>query len=194
MRILALLLISVLTQVLKPTFLFASEWSQDNLIFPLAPKLQAPGQLVQKEGFGAGFSLLDDDLFFLSWTPGRSTPPPNMTKVKRNHSVYICVFITDPAVKRTPSLVYVKKSTITTDVSYDFEVRKSDGSLYGGSKALPAWSGRPPALHTVQLACTHAEIRFEAIDPADLYTIDVIVHDNVRNVSIKLQRKLLLEN
>ncbi|MEI6350976.1 MAG: hypothetical protein WCP06_07710 [Verrucomicrobiota bacterium] len=213
MKVLTVLLIAALTVPL----LFAAEPAQDssvfpsnpkvqtdeqlvvkggfgaNSVFPSDPKIQTDAQLVVKDGFGARFSLIDDEQFFVSWIPGGSSCPPNVTKAKRNKPVYVAIFIADPMVRRTPSLVYANKASITTDVNYDFEVIKADGSFYGGAKGLAAWSGRPPAKNLVQLARSHPEIKFEVIDPPGIYTINVVIRDNVRKVTLALQRKISLE-
>ena len=187
-------LLLILTAALTAPWLFAAEPSQNDSVFPSVPKLHIDEELVQKDGFSARFSLIDDEQFFLTWMPGSSACLPNVTKAKRNRPVYVSIFFADPAVRSIRSLVNPKKSTITTDITFDFEVRKADGSYYGGGKALQGWSGRPPSFHMVQLARTHAEIKFEAIDPVGMYTIDVIVRDNIRKVAIALERKILLED
>ena len=78
------------------------------------------------------------------------------------------------------------------DVTYDFLILNPNGKIYGGG-TVSAWNGTAPPENLVQLAKGRVVFNFEAIDMPGLYTINLRVHDNIRHITIPLQRQLFLE-
>lgn len=71
-------------------------------------------------------------------------------------------------------------------VTYDFEIRAPDGSVFGKGKELVAWDLAVPAPRELQLAHESVIVKIEKTDPAGKYTIDFVVHDRVGNVDLAL--------
>ena len=175
-----------------PFVLAASTPAGDEDFFSADPKITNNEELATKDGFGAKFCLTDNEQFFLSWIPSEANNLNPVQKVQRHTPLFIALFFVDPGSIRLPTVVG-RRPMVKTDVNYDFEVRRPDGSLYGEGKRLVAWSGRPPPLHALQLARTRTTITFEVIDPPGWYTINLIVRDDVRKVAVGLRRKILVE-
>lgn len=67
----------------------------------------------------------------------------------------------------------------------DFHVLKPDGSEYGAPDTGELWRGKPaPSKGRLQLGVAQLMIRIEPTDPLGKYTLNVVAHDNVANVSV----------
>ena len=148
--------------------------------------------MTMKEGFGAHFWLTDSDRFYLNWVHADTRNLTPVVVTHRNVPLFIAVFIVDPGIKKV--ILFDGKEKLTSDVTYDFQILKPDGSQYpnGAGRNITGWTKRPPPPHLVQLLYGRATITFELIDPIGEYTVNIVVHDNVRKVDIPLQRKVQL--
>lgn len=71
----------------------------------------------------------------------------------------------------------------------DVVVRKPDGTVYGEQqKDMVGWKGNYnfPA-HAIQLTEEHMGIRIEPQDPSGVYTVEAIVHDNIKKINLSLK-------
>lgn len=138
--------------------------------------------LVMKDGFGAQMFLTDSEAFYLNWLKTDLRTLTQVISTHRGHRFYVAVFFVDPGETRTGR----------ADITYDLKVLKPDGSLYGGQAKIPGWKGYAPAKHLVELAHGKIDINFEVIDPSGVYTVDVVVHDNVNHIDIPLEKTVTL--
>jgi len=148
-----------------------------------------------REGFGAQFWITDSDRFFLNWVRSDTKNLTPISFIRRNVPLFIAIFIVDPGVKKT--VIAEGKPKLSSDVTYDFEILRPDGTPYpgGGGLNITGWRGRPPAEHLVTLLYdNHVTLNFDLVDPVGEYTIRVLVHDNVKNVTVPLTRTVMLHD
>ena len=146
-----------------------------------------------KDGFGAQFWLTDSDRFFLNWvkTDTRNLTP--LLAVRRGIPINLAIFIVDPGVKKTLRPDGTIK--LQSDITYDFMVFRPDGSAYpaAGGRDITGLTGRPSSQHMVTLLYGKPSWTFDQIDDPGEYTVQVVVHDKIRDVHIPLKRKLWLQ-
>jgi len=148
--------------------------------------------LKTKNGFGAQFWITDSQRFFFNWVKADARNLVPVAATRRGVDLFLAIFMADPGEKRVVRL----DGTIqrTTDVSYDYQVLKPDGSVYAQNKGIVGWLGRSPSPHMCQLLNGRATLTFEVIDPPGEYTVNVKVHDNIKHVDIALQRRVVLQD
>ena len=166
-----------------------------------APTLTSPEQVLVenrhmtvKDGFGAQFWLTSSDRFFMNWVKADTRNLTPVAATRRSIPLYLAVFIVDPGVKKTVRPDGTFK--LISDVTYDFQVFKPDGTPYpgGGAQNVTGLSGRPSAQHMVTLLYGKATVTFDLIDQPGDYTIKVVVHDNIRQIHIPLTRTVALQD
>jgi hypothetical protein len=73
--------------------------------------------------------------------------------------------------------------------SVDFRVLKPDGSEYLSFENRDLWRAKPaPPEGAVQVSAEHLGVVIEPADPLGPYEVQVVVRDEVANVSLKLSR------
>ena len=175
-------------------FLVQSALAQDNAATLHKPDevLVQNDQLKVRDGFGAQFWVTDSQRFFYNWVKADARNLVPVAVTRRDIDLFLAIFIADPGEKRMVRPDGTVKRT--SDVSYDFQVLKPDGSLYVQSKSVVGWIGRAPAPHMCQLLSGRSTVTFEVIDPPGEYTVNIKVHDNIKHVEIALQRKIVLQD
>ena len=142
-----------------------------------------------KNGFSAQFWVTDRERFFLNWVHSDTRNLIPVFSTKRGVRLLIAIFAVgmgDRAVTNADG-----KVKHSSDVTYDFNVKKPDNSDAAEGKDVTGWMGKSQP-HLVQLLYGRPSLFFEATDPSGEYTITVAVHDNVRKVDVTLIRKLVL--
>jgi len=135
-------------------------------------------------GFGAMLFLTEDEKMFANWD-GPGGPHFKPVSVARR-GVPVCTV-----------LIFVGaglKSDGKADVTFDVVVRKPDGSIYGKDKDMVGAQDQiDPAPRALQLARDYMGIRIEPKDPAGIYTVEVLVRDNVKKVELRLKQRFTVE-
>jgi len=152
---------------------------------------RVPGMKTDENGFSAQFWMTTDEAVFNSWV--RSGAIRNLVpaaKVKRSVPVHMALFLANPGVRR----IAMPKSEpqFFSDVSFDLYLVSPSNTLNFASRNRTAWKGTPPSPGLVSLAADRVTLNFEAIDKPGEYTIFVVLTDNVRKTTMKLERKLEL--
>ncbi len=150
-------------------------------------------QMKVKNGFGAQFWITDNEAFYLNWMKEDVRNLNSVVLTKRNQPLFLVLFVSNPGELVQPPAKLGGASSRTCDVTYDFDVLKPDGKSYGSGKGISGLKGEAPAPGLVHLVNGRITINFEAIDPPGIYTIGINVHDNVKMVSIELERKIMLQ-
>lgn len=81
----------------------------------------------------------------------------------------------------------------TSDITGDFRVLAPDGAIYGAQEGARIWEGDHPAQNMLELGLQVMGIRIEPGDPSGTYTVECVVHDNLKKVSIRLARRFTVE-
>jgi hypothetical protein len=87
-----------------------------------------------------------------------------------------------------------QKADKTADVTFETIIRKPDGSLYADQKDMIGAQGPiDPSPKALQLARDYEGVLIEPKDPAGVYTVEVVVKDNVKKVELRLMRRFTVE-
>ena len=165
------------------------------IAFPEPPLAEANQVIIPNDwlkttdGFGAQFWVTDREGFFLTWVNSDTRNFVPVISTKRGVRLLIAIFAAGMGDRATANSD--GKIKHSSDVTYDFNVKKPDGSDAGEGKNITGWRGKSQP-HLIQLLYGRPSLYFEATDPAGEYTVTVTVHDNVRKVDLTLTRKLLL--
>ena len=156
-----------------------------NTSTPVGAPLKADSiALGETNGFGVQFFLVEGEKFFSDW---EKPEPPRIAPIsvgKRGVPICTAVIFVGAGLKPDGS----------ADVTYDTVVRKPDGSVYANDKNLVGAQGKiDPAPKALQLARDFTGIRIEPKDSAGVYTVEVVVRDNVKKVELRLMRKFTVE-
>ena len=163
--------------------LYAADSTNTSTPVSVPPKAD-PIALGETNGFGVQFFLVEGEKFFSDW---EKPEPPHIAPISvGRRGVPICT-----------AVIFVGaglKPDGSADVTYDTVVRKPDGSVYANDKDLVGAQGKiDPAPKALQLARDFTGIRIEPKDPAGVYTVEVVVKDNVKKVELRLMRKFTVE-
>ena len=137
-----------------------------------------------KDGFGAQLWLISNPDLFEKWDTPELPKLNPVRRVKRNNLFYAVIIFAGPGINKEDKC----------DVVWDIKITKPDGSIYADIKDLEAWRNGPSfPENEVQLATQHIGIVIEEKDPLGEYTVDTIVRDNIKKVSLFLRQKFLAE-
>ena len=145
---------------------------------------QNTDNIKSKGNFGAQLWLIADGDFFQNW---RKPEIPNIVPIStaiRGQSIY------------TPIIFYgpTRDDKGLSNVSYDITVRRPDKSVYSTSTALVGFQGLGPADdRLIILGRNYATITIGANDPAGLYTVEAVVHDNISRVDLPLVQQFVVQ-
>jgi hypothetical protein len=145
---------------------------------------QSSDNIKFKGDFGAQLWLITNGNFFEDWRKPE-TPPINPVSIAlRDQPIY------------TPIIFYgeARDAKGLCNVSYDITVRRPDQSVYSQSTGLVGFQNLGPADDRVlQLGNSYATITMRAGDPAGLYTVEAVVHDNIGRVDLSLVQHFILQ-
>jgi hypothetical protein len=165
----------ILAPLLLIGFLSAQEaqsWRKDSKAVPNTPSMKS------KSGFGAALFLTENAQIFEDWNKPETPKFTPVEKARRNIPIFTVILFAEPGTDASG----------TADVTGDIIVRKPDGSLYGQQKNIVLWKHKYPAhSHATQLSEGYLAIRIEPKDPAGIYTVEVIVRDQIKNVALPLK-------
>jgi len=136
-----------------------------------------------RDGFGAMMTFTDDEKVFENWQKPEQPKIRNVSTAQRGVPVHVLVIFANPG----------RDAKGESDVTYDAKALKPDGSVYGEFKDLEALKGEGAPSMYLQLAPAAMAIRIEPEDPAGVYTVEIVVHDNVRKVELKLKDTFTVE-
>lgn len=128
--------------------------------------------------FGAQLYLVGDEGFFQDW---KKPTTPNIAPVAlavRGQSIYTVVIFYGPS----------QDSKGLSNVSYDITVRRPDGSVFTERKDMIGWQNLAPDERELQLGRNYIGINVGPSDPAGLYTVDLLIHDNIARVDLPLKQ------
>ena len=132
-----------------------------------------------KNGFGAALFLTENAKIFEDWSKPEAPKFTPVEKARRNAPIFTVILFAEPGTDATG----------TANVTGDIIVRKPDGGVYGEQKNTALWKHKYPAhSHATQLSEGYLAIRIEPNDPSGIYTVEVRVHDQIKNVELSLKR------
>lgn len=73
------------------------------------------------------------------------------------------------------------------DVTYDLTFRAPDGSVAFQTKDVRGWDRKAPEAGKMQACLNPLPVTVEPNDPAGRWTVEALVHDNVRKVDLTLK-------
>jgi hypothetical protein len=73
------------------------------------------------------------------------------------------------------------------DVTYDLTFRAPDGSIAFQSNGQRAWDRKAPEAGKMQAALNPVPVTVETNDPAGRWTVEAVVHDNVKKIDLPLK-------
>jgi hypothetical protein len=129
-----------------------------------------------KDGFGAQLFLTEDEKFFEDWNKPETPHLKQASKARRDVPLFTVILFVEPGVDDAG------KAKVNSRVI----VRKPDGTVYGEADVV-GWDREYafPA-NSLQLGQDRMGIRIEPQDPAGTYTVEATVHDEVKQVELKL--------
>jgi hypothetical protein len=136
-----------------------------------------------KDGFGVSLWLTSDDINE-QWNKPE-VPKITVTKrVKRNKPVYIAIMFIYPSVNEKGEC----------DITADILIRQPDGKVYADIKDFKIWKDRPaPPKDNIQLAEGSITIIIEDAEPLGSYSIDALVKDGVKQITLPLHYEFVAE-
>ena len=134
--------------------------------------------------FGAQLWLTANANFAEDWRKPEAPTIEPVEMVQRGQAVYTAIIFYGEA--RTPAGL--------GNVSYDVTILRPDGTIYNRRDALIGFQNLAPTdERELQLGRNNLSINIGADDPAGLYTVSVIVHDNVSRVDLALKQTFVVE-
>ena len=80
------------------------------------------------------------------------------------------------------------------DITGNLLIRQPDGKVYADIKDFEIWKNRPaPSKDSIQLAERSITIMIEDADPLGTYSIDVLVKDGVKQITLPLHYEFIAE-
>ncbi|WDY55882.1 hypothetical protein [Pseudomonas sp. PSKL.D1] len=138
-----------------------------------------------RQGFSASLFITSDSDWNEKWNTSPGTTPRFKTasEVSKNGELFILTFLANPKLD----------STGMTDVSCDFTVTRPDGSRSLYEQGLPCFKTRLTTAPTL-VYLTSAAMKFVADidDPSGSWSVDVIVRDHLRGLSIPLHTSFIV--
>ncbi len=137
-----------------------------------------------KGSFGAQLWLVAGQQFFQDW---RKPDSPTIVPVEiapRGDDFYTVVIFYGMA----------RDAGGLSNVSYDVTVHRPDGTVYSEKKDLVGWQDLSPTdLRSLELGRDRVALNIATEDPVGLYTVDVLVHDNVGRVDLPLKQTFVVQ-
>ncbi len=134
--------------------------------------------------FGAQLWLTADGDFFEDWRKPQAPTINPVQIVQRGQPIYTVI------------IFYGEATTASglDNVSYDITVLRPDGTIYNRRDALVGFQNLAPTDgRELQLGRNYLNISVGPDDPAGLYTVSVIVHDNVSKVDLPLKQTFVVQ-
>jgi|GEM_PF-982625 len=135
----------------------------------------------QDNGLQLVFFVTGDANFFTEW---QKPDMPQISPVKiykRGDDIFpIIIFGTDG-----------KDDKGNADLTYDIDVKRPDGSIYGHFDQLVIWKDEPATM--LYLAKQPLKIHIEKGDPAGIYRIDASVYENNKKMKINFSLAFKVE-
>jgi hypothetical protein len=136
-----------------------------------------------KNGFGAQVWLTPNDIVD-EWNKPEAPKIIITKRAKRNTPVYITILFASPSVNEKG----------LSDISGDILIRQPDGKVYADLKNVDIWENRAaPPKGNIQLAEKTVAIVIENKDLLGTYSIDVLVRDDLKQVTIPLHYEFIAE-
>jgi len=175
-RIISLLLLSLILAS-YPLNTAESSWLNNG------KPMQDTDNAKSKDGFGAQLWLTSNNINERWDKPG--VPDFTVTKrVKRNKPVYLAIIFIYPPVNEKGEC----------DITGDILIRQPDGKVYADIKDFKIWKNRlAPPKDSIELAEGTIAIMIENTDPLGTYSIDVLVKDGVKQITLPLHYEFIAE-
>jgi hypothetical protein len=137
-----------------------------------------------KGDFGAQLWLIQNPQFFQDWIKPPTPSIDPVTIAPRGQNIYTVIIFYGPA-HDTAGL---------SNISYDITVLRPNGSIYSQSKNLIGWQGlAPQESRSLELGRDHIAININPTDPSGLYTVSVLLRDNVSRVELPLKQTFVVQ-
>lgn len=133
--------------------------------------------------FGAQLYLTADETFFQDW---KKPETPNLTPatlVLRDQPVYTVIIFYGPS----------RDDKGLANVSYDLTVKRPDGSVLTERKSMIGWQNLAPDERQILLGRNYLNITVAPSDPAGIYTVEAVVHDNVSRQDLSLKQTFAVQ-
>lgn len=134
-------------------------------------------------GFGAQLLLTESEAFFDNWNKPEAPRIPLLEHARRGVPIFTAIIFVDPALDSSGRAL----------VTCDTVIRKPDGTVYGEGE-LEGWNGKYSVPRRyLQLAVGRMGIVIEPDDPAGIYTVEAVVRDHHRKVSLSLKATFVVK-
>ena len=134
--------------------------------------------------FGAQLYLIIDADFFLNWRKPETPTIAPISIAVRGQSVFSAIVFYGAT----------RDSKGLANVSYDVTVRRPDKSVYSTSPGLVGFQDLATADDkALQLGRNYVSINVGTGDPAGLYTVEAVVHDNISRVELPLVQHFVVQ-
>ena len=133
--------------------------------------------------FGAQLYLINDPAFYQNWNKPETPTIAPLQLALRDESIYTVIIFYGPA----------RDGSGLSNVSYDFTVRRPDGSILTQRNAVIGWQNLAPDARELQLGRNYLNITVTGTEPAGLYTVEALVHDNISRVDLSLKQTFAVQ-
>ena len=128
--------------------------------------------------FGAQLYLIGEESFYQDWRKPETPTIAPVSLVVRDQPIYTVIIFYGPA----------RDDKGLCNVSYDITVRRPDGSVLTRRESMVGWQNLAPDARELQLGRNYLNIDITGTDPAGLYTVEALIHDNVGRVNLPLKQ------
>jgi len=140
---------------------------------------------IEGKNFGAQLWLVDDLELPQRWwsIPDRVYEIPRVNKIQRGKPIMPVIIFAGAGEKEG-----------LCDLTWDIIVRKPDGTIYGEAKDLNCWKGMSvPPPNELQMSIESLATVIEKTDPSGKYTVEAVVHDNIKELELVLHQYFEVE-
>ena len=133
--------------------------------------------------FGAQLYLIDDPTFYQNWNKPETPTIAPLQLALRGQPIFTAIIFYGPS----------RDASGLCNVSYDFTVRRPDGSVFTQRNAMIGFQNLAPDARELQLGRNYLTITIADTDPAGLYTVEALVHDNVSRTDLPLKQTFAVQ-
>ncbi len=127
-----------------------------------------------KDGLFLFFALIDNEQFFEDWQKPEPPVVSSADKIQRGGHIFpVIIFGTDS-----------KDDNGNAYLTYDIQILKPDGSIYGDFKDLLVWKDNPAS--EMHLMDQQIVIRIEEDDPFGAYKVNAVIHEKNKGIDVPL--------
>ena len=133
--------------------------------------------------FGAQLYLTDDATFYQNWNKPETPTISPVQLALRDQPIYTVIVFYGPS----------RDGSGLSNVSYDLTVRRPDGSIFARRDAMIGFQNLAPDERELQLGRNYLTVIIPEGEPAGLYTVEAVVHDNNSRSTLPLKQTFAVQ-